>query len=309
MTQLPRGVQIRRFGESLERVQTQNNDIHLLGHGDGSEVWRQVIRPGGSFTIAPADGWDALEFFYVLDGRLAWEGVDSTLVLTAGDSVSAHKIKEAARFVAVTEVSILYVCSQPTFHQVSKLGRELIQMAIAVEEKDGYTASHCERIRALSLRTAGRLTLSPMRRALLGYAAFLHDVGKVRVPIEILGKPSSLSRDEWVIMKQHPTFGREMLADTFLSEAGIMVEQHHERLDGSGYPHGLRDGEILLEAQVIAVVDSFDAMTTDRPYRNAYSKAYALREIERCTGTSWSDEVGDAFLRTLKDMEASNSAN
>lgn len=303
MHDTPRGLRIMRSGQSIERVQTRNNDIHLLSHGDGTEVWRQVIQPGGRFTIAPAEAWDALEFIYILDGRLHSESVGFDAEFGPGDSISVHHLQDAVRFTAKSTVTILYVCSQPTFHQVSRLIHELMEMAERVEDKDGYTAEHCRRIKDLSLSTAEKLGFSPMQTLLLGYAAFLHDLGKAKIPDEILGKPAPLTKQEWEIMRMHPIYGREILDETILRGAGVMVEQHHERLDGSGYPYGLRHDQILIESQIIAVVDTYDAMTTDRPYRRALPKQLALDEIEKGLGTLWSTEVGRTFIRMMQNED------
>lgn len=169
--------------------------------------------------------------------------------------------------------------------------------------KDGYTADHCDRLQALSYATGLELGLSTSRLRLLDQGAYLHDVGKISVPIEILQKPSSLTSSEWDAIKRHPTAGRELLDKTFMKEAGKIVEQHHERLDGSGYPYGLAGSDVLIEATIVAVADTYDAMTTDRPYRRALSRDEALAEIQKYAGVHYPKEVVRAFMSAIKKLE------
>jgi HD-GYP domain-containing protein (c-di-GMP phosphodiesterase class II) len=172
-------------------------------------------------------------------------------------------------------------------------------LVVDVEGKDGYTAGHCERIRDLSLATAKELGLPEDRHHSLLYGAFLHDVGKVKISTDILGKPGSLTPSEWEVMHAHPKFGADIVEPTFMREAAVIIAQHHERLDGSGYPGGLAGDAIRVEAQIVAVADTFDAMTTNRPYRNALSEAKAIQEIRGLTGIHYRKDVVGAFLRVL----------
>ncbi|HEX6971283.1 MAG TPA: HD domain-containing phosphohydrolase, partial [Limnochordia bacterium] len=146
-----------------------------------------------------------------------------------------------------------------------------------------------------------QLGLSRSRQRLLLHGAFLHDLGKVGVPDHILGKPGPLTPSEWEIMKRHPVFGRAKVENTYLHEVAPIIEQHHERFDGSGYPKGLRGDDIVLEARIVAVVDSYDAMTTDRPYRKALARGEAIDELRRGRGQLYDPEIVDIFVQLLAD--------
>jgi HD-GYP domain-containing protein (c-di-GMP phosphodiesterase class II) len=127
--------------------------------------------------------------------------------------------------------------------------------------------------------------------------AILHDVGKIGIPDAILRKPDKLNAEEWLEMKRHPEMGFRMLEHIrFLQPALDVVLSHQERWDGTGYPRQLRDEQIPLGARIFAVVDTFDAMTSDRPYRAALSIQTARAEIERCAGTQFDPQVAEAFL-------------
>ena len=220
--------------------------------------------------------------------------------MRAGDLLLTESLEAPLILSASDEVRFLYVTSRPTFHEISGRLGELMALAVEVEIKDGYTAEHCLRLQRLSFETGRALGLAPDRLRLLSYAAYLHDVGKIKVPTAVLEKPAELSQDEWALVRQHPTFGRELLETTFMREAGRIVEGHHERMDGSGYPYGLAGEDILLESYIVAVTDAYDAMTTERPYHRAVSREEAVAELRRCAGLYYPAEVTEAFLATLE---------
>ncbi|MEW6046592.1 MAG: HD-GYP domain-containing protein [Bacillota bacterium] len=294
-------VQLRRSGTPIESVRADGLDIELLSTGDGTEVIRHVLRPGARWALRPAEGWDALEWFMVLSGTLRWLRPDGDILLHAGDHVAARPVTEDCLFQAEGEVVLLYVTSQPVFHRYSRETREMMELAVAVEEKDGYTADHCRRIMTRSMQVGRSLGLSAQRLFALHFAAFHHDLGKVAIPDSILGKPGPLTEDEWVVIRRHPIVGREMIERTHMQEAGPIIEQHHERLDGSGYPYGLKGDAILVEAQIVAVADSYDAMTSDRVYRRAKTAEEAAGELKEKAGVLYRDDVVQAFLQCLAD--------
>jgi HD-GYP domain-containing protein (c-di-GMP phosphodiesterase class II) len=279
-------------------------ELSLLASGDGTEVIHHKLYSGSRWAIVPQEGWTALEHFTVLSGKLIYKSSDGNVILGPGDSFNVCPVMEHTLFEAETEVEFIYICSQPVFHYYSQLLKNMMDLAISVEEKDGYTAEHCNRIKDLSMRVGEKLNLSSDEMYTLNLASFLHDIGKTKVPIEILNNPSKLNDEEWEIMKRHTTWGREVLEGTGLPalvEAGKLVEQHHERYDGKGYPNQLRGNEISLTAAIITVVDAFDAMTTDRVYRKAMTVQGAFDEIQRNKGTMFNPKVVDAFFSTNLD--------
>jgi PAS domain S-box-containing protein len=167
--------------------------------------------------------------------------------------------------------------------------------------RDPYTGDHERRVAELADAIAAQMELDPNRREGLRMAADVHDVGKVGVPAEIFSKPARLSDVEQRLVQQHPTRGQEILADIpFQWPVAEIVHQHHERLDGSGYPRGLREGEILLEARILAVADVVEAMASHRPYRPALGLDAALAEIRDGAGGRYDADVVAACERVLK---------
>jgi ribonuclease P protein subunit RPR2 len=169
-------------------------------------------------------------------------------------------------------------------------------LAFVVEAKDAYTGQHLERCRVYGVALMRELGIAEDYPD-AEYGFLLHDAGKVGVPERILGKPGPLTAAEWRVMRTHPLIGYQMLASIpFMQNAAEIVRSHHEMFDGSGYPEGLKGDEITLPARVFAVVDAFDAMTTDRPYRAALSIEQAADELKRMAGTQFDPDVVAAFV-------------
>jgi putative two-component system response regulator len=172
----------------------------------------------------------------------------------------------------------------------------MVLLAAAAEAHEQSTGAHLHRVQELSEHLARALGYDDASAEAVGQAAILHDIGKVRVPERILQSPARLDGTEWAIMKQHTTWGAEFLAQRPGFEmAAVVAACHHERWDGTGYPRGLSETQIPEVAQIVTVADSFDAITSDRPYRGAHSAAWAVEEITRCAGTQFSPRVVEAL--------------
>lgn len=175
-------------------------------------------------------------------------------------------------------------------------------LAFVVEAKDAYTGQHLERCRVYGVASMKALGIHddyPDAQ----YGFLLHDAGKVGVPERILGKPGPLTAAEWRVMRTHPLIGYQIVAGIpFLRNAAEIVRSHHEMFDGSGYPEGLRRDQIPVPARVFSVVDAFDAMTTDRPYRAALGVERAVDELVRMSGTQFDPEVVAAFVPLVSEL-------
>jgi HD-GYP domain-containing protein (c-di-GMP phosphodiesterase class II) len=166
-----------------------------------------------------------------------------------------------------------------------------------IEADDAYTGIHSREVVDLSLAVADEIGLDSTARRNVEFTALLHDVGKIRVPKEVLNKPGRLDEDEWKILHRHTIEGERMLRQVggSLANVGQFVRSSHERYDGNGYPDGLAGDEIPIEARIVSVCDAFNAMTTDRPYRAAMSVAEALEELRREAGRQFDPNVVKAF--------------
>jgi putative two-component system response regulator len=179
------------------------------------------------------------------------------------------------------------------------------RLTIAAEFKDEVTARHIERIGLYSSVLGEALDMSPGQVETVRHAAPLHDVGKLGIPDHVLLKPGKLDDDEWVVMRTHTTLGSEILAgsDSSVIQMGQTIARwHHERWDGSGYPEGLGETDIPLEARICAVVDYFDALTMDRPYRRALDTDVVLGMMREGSGSHFDPDVLDVFFDNLPQV-------
>ncbi|HEY0394235.1 MAG TPA: HD-GYP domain-containing protein [Candidatus Elarobacter sp.] len=177
--------------------------------------------------------------------------------------------------------------------------------------RDGATCSHSRATGEWARRICDRMGLASVATERIVRAGILHDIGKIRVPDAILLKPTALEPDEWEIMKRHAEAGAEILSHIpALAQYAPIVAAHHERVDGRGYPFGLRGEEISLESRVVAVADSFHAMVSDRPYRRALSYGEAIAALNDGRGTQWDADVTDVMIAlAAEDRNSSADAN
>ena len=181
-------------------------------------------------------------------------------------------------------------------------------LAAALDAREHETGLHSQRVACHTRVLARRFTRDPQRLRQIYWGALLHDIGKVGIPDTILLKQGPLTEDEWVVMRMHPEIGHRILASVpFMAEAAEIVLCHEERFDGTGYPRGLSGEAIPLAARLFAVIDTLDAMTSDRPYRKGLSFDAAKVEILRLTGSQFDPQAVDPFSaeeKTLREMVA-----
>ena len=173
-------------------------------------------------------------------------------------------------------------------------------LANAVEAKDAPTERHCERLALLASRLGQRVGLSSAELDAVAYGALLHDVGKIGVPDLVLTKAGPLTEEEWALVRRHPEIGERICAPLESFAAfGTIIRHHHERWDGTGYPDGLRGEAASLGARIVGIVDAFDAMTHDRPYRGALSTAQALDELRQGAGRQFDPGLARVFVEEI----------
>ncbi len=199
-----------------------------------------------------------------------------------------------SRAAAAVDNAVLYRDLQQTF-------RQTIQgLARAIEAMDTYTAGHSDRVTIYARITAEELGETPDRVELITQSGMLHDIGKLGCHAN-LNKPEKLTKEEYEIFKAHPAYGKDILDPiVFLRPLIPGVQLHHERWDGNGYPKGLAGKSIPKIARILAVADSYDAMTSNRAYRRALQHSVAINEIKRCAGTQFDPDIIEAFLSTIE---------
>jgi putative nucleotidyltransferase with HDIG domain len=204
----------------------------------------------------------------------------------------------------ICEAAAVVVCNQLATARSERTNVELLEtLANAIEARDGYTRGHSERVSRLAIAVGQRLGLPGESLGHLHLAARLHDIGKIATPDAILNKVEPLTEAEWNIIRRHPTDGVEMLAGASLVAPALdAIRQHHERWDGMGYPLGAEGEQIPLLARIIAVADSYDAMTSARPYRAPLDASEAVRELAAGRGKQFDPRCVDAMLTVLPSL-------
>ena len=201
------------------------------------------------------------------------------------------------------EVARQTAVAEERAQKIEQMSFQTIQtLANAIDAKDPYTKGHSTRVSQYAVLVAEALGWSPERVSDLRYAALLHDIGKIGVPDSILNNPKRLTEVEFAIIKSHTTMGSDILRDrTMIRPAEEVARSHHERYDGRGYPAGLKGTDISEEARIVAIADAFDAMSSNRIYRNACEPEYIKRELEEGRGTQFDPEYAEVFLKLLDE--------
>ncbi|WP_374016318.1 HD-GYP domain-containing protein [Paenibacillus thiaminolyticus] len=178
-----------------------------------------------------------------------------------------------------------------------------LTLAKSLDSRDPYTAYHSDNVAYYAVCIAMEMKLKRKQCGHIYIGGLLHDIGKIGVPEAILNKPSKLTKEEYEVIKQHPVIGYEMVKHiSFFEKNGVldMILFHHERYDGTGYPHGLQGTDIPLAARIMAVADSFDVMTSRRVYRHEADIRYALDEIRKHKGTQFDPDIADVFIQIVE---------
>lgn len=223
------------------------------------------------------------------------------------DNVKKYQVEEMLKNIVKFENTksefntLLNTKTQEIIDVQDKINSEMLQaMILLLEFHDPYTKDHSTNVARLAIKLGKELGLSDFDCHEIYYAALVHDIGKIVLPISVLNKIEPLSFDEIELIKQHPITAYETLIKLeSLKEISLIVRHHHERFDGKGYPDCLIGDDIPLASRIISVVDSFDAMTNKRPYRDALTKETAIMELINCKNTQFDSEIVEAFLRIV----------
>lgn len=221
------------------------------------------------------------------------------LIISLGLAVSSGPEEEPA---ATLKKADHYLRLEKQNRSGSSRSQVVKALLAALSERDYIAGGHAERLQELCLEMGRAVGLDRYRLAALDLVAQVHDLGKIGIPDQILFKESGLSDEEWQIMRQHPEKGyRIACASPDLEGVAELILRHHEKYDGTGYPLGLKGEEIPLECRILTIIDAYDAMTNDRPYRRAKSKSEALSELKQCAGTQFDPNLVQVFSEIFEE--------
>lgn len=276
--------------QALERVSQEQPDLILLDvtmpEMDGFTVCQRLKEDENTalIPITMLTGLDDREH----RTRGIEAGADDFLTKPFEQSILRARIRPQLRLKRLTD-------------QLEHTEGVIFMLAAAVEAKDAYTEGHLRRLRTYSEHLALAYGLSPAEVRAVRYGGVLHDIGKIGVDEAIIRKPGPLTPEETAQMRRHPEIGAQIISQMrFARDVAPIISGHHEYWDGSGYPLGLKGEEIPIGARIITIVDAYDAMTTDRPYRAALSDEEAIRRLQAGRGTQFDPDLLEVFLELIK---------
>lgn len=279
--------------KAIKSIQPDVIPILLTGYSDKSNAIKSINEVGLYYYLEKP--WDNDQLITIIKNGIEKKQLEEQI---KRDYVIIRKRNE--------EITRLYDIMQKDFkNEQNNMYNVITSLANIVEAKDSYTEGHTRRVSALSKMIGQNLEFEDERLRYLEFAAIVHDIGKVSTPDQILNKPGKLTKQEFDIIKEHPEVGERILKPlTSLKAVLHPIRHHHEKLDGSGYPDGLKGDEIILESRILAVADIFDALYTDRPYKKGFSIDQTLSILkEEADNNKLDSDLVDLIEKLIQDEE------
>ncbi|MEG1547257.1 MAG: HD domain-containing protein [Clostridia bacterium] len=258
------------------------SNIRLLAKQDEVEIMTQTLIAGAAVWLIPAEDSHTMEFFFIHEGEVELMLDEGPVRLGPGESFQVMGLKQEIILKTSVETKLLYITNRPMFDSVFSFQNDLKNLLIQINQKDNYTYRHSCSVMHYSMRLYEGLKEYCMGLSLddIVIASLFHDVGKCYIPDEVLKKKSQLSRSDYREIIRHPMNSARLLKPRFGERIAEVAYNHHERLDGSGYPRGLCGDDISFPAKIVAVADVFDAMTSDRGYNEVKGFMESAKELQ-----------------------------
>lgn len=262
-------------------VDSASSKLSLLAQQNEVEIMNQTLKADDVVWLIPADDKDAMEFFFIHKGAVELMLDDGPIPLGVGESFYVQALEKEILLKTQEATELLYITNRPMFASVFGFQDDLKKLLVRINDKDHYTYRHSGNVMHYSMKLFESLPDACTDVSLddIVVASLFHDVGKCFVPDEILKKTSELTRSEARFIIRHPLDSARLLRPHFGERIAEIANNHHERLDGSGYPMGLTAEDISMPAKIVAVADVFDAMTTDRGYNTVKTFEDAAAEL------------------------------
>lgn len=285
---------IYRDGEAIKTDENKAGIFKLMVQDEALEIFESNIKAGRSIICQPYECKDSINVVFVMGGKLYH--TNSKAYVMAGDYYTFKDLDITHHFSVVEDTKLLMIRKKSFLEKQITMTNQMSDIIHKIQLKDKYTEDHCNNTGNLAVEIATHLRLSEDIIQNVLYASKIHDIGKIDIPGEVLNKAGKLTKAEFQLMKKHPQTGYEIVMREIANEdIARVVLEHHERIDGSGYPKGLKGDEICMEAKVILVADSFDAMMSDRPYRKAMKYQEAIDELRAYSGRWYEKDIVEAL--------------
>ncbi|MEA4823825.1 MAG: HD domain-containing protein [Clostridiaceae bacterium] len=255
--------------------------LSLLAKKGSTEIMSQTLISGATVWLVPADEPETMEFFFIHKGEIELTLDAETIRLVPGDSFYVENLKREILLKTHQDTQLLYITNAPLFDSVFGFQDDLTKLLVRINDKDDYTFRHSRNVMRYSVKLFESMPEYCTNVSLndIVVASLFHDVGKCFVPDEILKKSGKLDASEMRYIMRHPIDSARLLRPHFGDRVAEIAQNHHERLDGTGYPFNLTAEDIIPEARIVAVADVFDAMTTNRGYNIVKSYEEGAREL------------------------------
>lgn len=279
----------------------KDNTTELIFSHNGIEVIRYHMPKGLHGVFEALKNKHFVETYCILSGKiLITPFKEENYTLEPGDTMVITHSNHSYPFKVLEDTIFICNANNEVFYRDKNQIDKLTIIMSKLQEKDGRTKEHCIRVQHLAMKIARELKMDDANLDDLFHASRFHDIGKINIPTEILLKPGPLTPAEKEIMNTHSLESYKMIVDAFGEEIGQMVLQHHEQIDGKGYPYGLKGHQIKLGAKIIAVADAYDAMITKRPYCKAMTPQTAITILLEESATHFDVDCVDALINCLK---------
>ena len=284
--------------ESTLEMKNKNSKIEKKYHDDILQTSVMHLSVDRILYIDPVPSAEAYKSYYVVKGSCFV--FDDGSILREGDMLIFRGVGEVKTLKTLEDtVLLVHATNYDVYRTLEKNQDTVDKLLKEIQTKDHYTGEHSLRVYELVKRLAVRLGYKDKALNNITKAAYYHDLGKIHVPDEILNKPSRLNDDEFEEIKNHVHYAKDTVLEYFNEDVLSIILQHHERVNGSGYPLGLKGDEIRREARILAVCDSFDAMITNRVYKTGKSMEVALLELKELSGVQYDSEIVSAFIAMM----------
>lgn len=291
------GLNIIRDENAILKVVSNVGTFSLKAKDEKLEVIFIEAKAGKSLFLHPYECENAMYMFYLIEGKLFY--TKEKTFLAAGDSITAKDLSETEFFDITEDCKILMITQREFFDVQAQYAMKLTCEMNKIQNKDLYTEEHCNRTGNLAGKIGTRIGLSNDRINELMFASKIHDLGKIEVPLDILNKPGKYTDEEFEIMKKHSLNGFNIISDYVTEREARIVLEHHEKINGSGYPFGINGDDMLLESRILAVADAYDALISDRPYRKGFTTEEAINIILKDKGILWDEMIVETLLEIL----------
>lgn len=278
-------------------VTEARNLIDRIYKSDAFEVGKYHLNKEAIFYIDPLDLNDLMKTYVVLSGKLM--DLKTKEIFGVGDLILVERAESLISLFTLEKTILLIHAHGPSsMARFEVNNKRLTDLLTDLQTKDHYTKEHSDRVFALVKKMALKLGYHSQALYDINKAARFHDVGKIYIDNQILNKPAHLTADEYEAIKKHATLGESLILSTFSDDVFKIIAQHHERINGSGYPLGLTGESICEAAKILAICDCYDAMTSDRVYSSGKTHEEAILELDMCAGTLYEPRLVEVF----KDM-------